>query len=162
MYQCNLISRESRDRISGKYEYYVPLKEWEETTAGDIWDYIDSNRDIVSNPIKKAKGRTSMAGDILANIASDYESATMMGYKNLVKLRFANLVRNSKTGMASVSRQWYVKSGVDTEGRTLWEPVSQPELTEDAETNVKLFINDFEEKMKELQEKGEAKIATRK
>ena len=87
MYQCNLISRESRDRISGKYEYYVPLKEWEETTAGDIWDYIDSNRDIVSNPIKKAKGRTSMAGDILANIASDYESATMMGYKNLVKLR---------------------------------------------------------------------------
>ena len=156
MYQCNLISRESRDRISGKYEYYVPLKEWEETTAGDIWDYIDSNRDIVSNPIKKAKGRTSMAGDILANIASDYESATMMGYKNLVKLRFANLVRNSKTGMASVSRQWYVKSGVDAEGRTLWEPVSATGLTEDAETNVSI-INDFEEKMKELQEKGEAK-----
>lgn len=156
MYQCNLISRESRDRISGKYEYYVPLKEWEETTAGDIWDYIDSNRDIVSNPIKKAKGRTSMAGDILANIASDYESATMMGYKNLVKLRFANLVRNSKTGMASVSRQWYVKSGVNTEGRTLWEPVSATGLTEDAETNASI-INDFEEKMKELQEKGEAK-----
>lgn len=156
MYQCNLISRESRDRISGKYEYYVPLKEWEETTAGDIWDYIDSNRDIVSNPIKKAKGRTSMAGDILANIASDYESVTMMGYKNLVKLRFANLVRNSKTGMASVSRQWYVKSGVDTEGRTLWEPVSATGLTEDAETNASI-INDFEEKMKELQEKGEAK-----
>lgn len=156
MYQCNLISRESRDRISGKYEYYVPLKEWEETTAGDIWDYIDSNRDIVSNPIKKAKGRTSMAGDILANIASDYESATMMGYKNLVKLRFANLVRNSKTGMASVSRQWYVKSGVDAEGRMLWEPVSATGLTEDAETNVSI-INDFEEKMKELQEKGEAK-----
>ena len=156
MYQCNLISRESRDRISGKYEYYVPLKEWEETTAGDIWDYIDSNRDIVSNPIKKAKGRTSMAGDILANIASDYESATMMGYKNLVKLRFANLVRNSKIGMASVSRQWYVKSGVDAEGRTLWEPVSATGLTEDAETNVSI-INDFEEKMKELQEKGEAK-----
>lgn len=156
MYQCNLISRESRDRISGKYEYYVPLKEWEETTAGDIWDYIDSNRDIVSNPIKKAKGRTSMAGDILANIASDYESATMMGYKNLVKLRFANLVRNSKTGMASVSRQWYVKSGVDAEGRTLWEPVSATGLTEDAETNASI-INDFEEKMKELQEKGEAK-----
>lgn len=156
MYQCNLISRESRDRISGKYEYYVPLKEWEETTAGDIWDYIDSNRDIVSNPIKKAKGRTSMAGDILANIASDYESATIMGYKNLVKLRFANLVRNSKTGMASVSRQWYVKSGVDAEGRTLWEPVSATGLTEDAETNVSI-INDFEEKMKELQEKGEAK-----
>ena len=156
MYQCNLISRESRDRISGKYEYYVPLKEWEETTAGDIWDYIDSNRDIVSNPIKKAKGRTSMAGDILANIVSDYESATMMGYKNLVKLRFANLVRNSKTGMASVSRQWYVKSGVDAEGRTLWEPVSATGLTEDAETNASI-INDFEEKMKELQEKGEAK-----
>lgn len=156
MYQCNLISRESRDRISGKYEYYVPLKEWEETTAGDIWDYIDSNRDIVSNPIKKAKGRTSMAGDILANIASNYESATMMGYKNLVKLRFANLVRNSKTGMASVSRQWYVKSGVDAEGRTLWEPVSTTGLTEDAETNASI-INDFEEKMKELQEKGEAK-----
>ena len=156
MYQCNLISRESRDRISGKYEYYVPLKEWEETTAGDIWDYIDSNRDIVSNPIKKAKGRTSMAGDILANIASNYESATMMGYKNLVKLRFANLVRNSKTGMASVSRQWYVKSGVDAEGRTLWEPVSATGLTEDAETNASI-INDFEEKMKELQEKGEAK-----
>ena len=69
-----------------------------------------------------------------------------------MKLRFANLVRNSKTGMASVSRQWYVKSGVDTEGRTLWEPVSATGLTEDAETNASI-INDFEEKMKELQEK---------
>lgn len=156
MYQNNLISRESRDRISGKYEYYVPLKEWEETTAGDIWDYVGGDRDIVSNPIKKAKGRTSEAGSILANIASDYESATMMGYKNLVKLRFANLVRNSRTRMASVSGQWYVKSGTDGNGRILWEPVAAENLTDDAGTNADI-INDFEERMKGLREQGEAR-----
>ena len=156
MYRSNLISREARDKIAGMYQYYVPLKEWSEQTAGDIWDYMDADRDAVSNPLQTAKGRTSMAGDVLANIIHDYESATIMGYKNLTKLRFVNLVRNSKTGKASVSGQWYVKSGVDAEGQTLWEPVTAEGLTEDVEANAAI-INDFEEKMKSLQKEGEAK-----
>ena len=152
MYQTNLIGREERDNLQNMYEYYIPLKEWDETTAGDLFDYFDADKDIVSNPIKKARGRKSRAGAVLANIAHDYESATMMGYKNLTKLRFANLVRNSKTKAAAVSNQWYVKSGVDAEGNPMWEAVS----VEDPAENAKI-INDFEEKMKDLREKGEAK-----
>ena len=156
MYQTNLIGREERDNLQNMYEYYIPLKEWDETTAGDLFDYFDTDKDIVSNPIKKARGRKSRAGAVLANIAHDYESATMMGYKNLTKLRFANLVRNSKTKAAAVSNQWYVKSGVDAEGNPMWEAVSAEGLVEDPAENAKI-INDFEEKMKDLREKGEAK-----
>ncbi|WP_195305102.1 LPD38 domain-containing protein [Parabacteroides merdae] len=156
MYQTNLIGREERDNLQNMYEYYIPLKEWDETTAGDLFDYFDADKDIVSNPIKKARGRKSRAGAVLANIAHDYESATMMGYKNLTKLRFANLVRNSKTKAAAVSNQWYVKSGVDAEGNPMWEAVSAEGLVEDPAENAKI-INDFEEKMKDLREKGEAK-----
>lgn len=156
MYQTNLIGREERDNLQNMYEYYIPLKEWDETMAGDLFDYFDADKDIVSNPIKKARGRKSRAGAVLANIAHDYESATMMGYKNLTKLRFANLVRNSKTKAAAVSNQWYVKSGVDAEGNPMWEAVSAEGLVEDPAENAKI-INDFEEKMKDLREKGEAK-----
>lgn len=156
MYQTNLIGREERDNLQNMYEYYIPLKEWDETTAGDLFDYFDADKDIVSNPIKKARGRKSRAGAVLANIAHDYESATMMGYKNLTKLRFANLVRNSKTKAAAVSNQWYVKSGVDAEGNPMWKAVSAEGLVEDPAENAKI-INDFEEKMKDLREKGEAK-----
>ena len=156
LYQSNMLSRDKMNELKGMYKYYIPLKEWDETTAGEVFDYVEKGyTDKVTNPIKKAKGRTSRAGSALANMVNDFDNATIIGYKNLMKLRLANLVRNSKTNKASVSNMWYVKT-LDNEGNEVWEPAVPEGLTEDAAKNAEI-IADFEEKMNVLAENGEAK-----
>ena len=156
LYQSNMLSRDKMNELKGMYKYYIPLKEWDETTAGEVFDYVEKGyTDKVSNPIKKAKGRTSRAGSVLANIVNDFDNATILGYKNLMKLRLANLVRNSKTNKASVSNMWYVKA-LDSEGNEVWEPAVPEGLTEDAAKNAEI-IADFEEKMQGLAKTGDAK-----
>ena len=136
------------------YKYYIPLKEWDGVRATDMYDYVEPDQDIVSNPLKQAKGRKTRAGNVLANIMSDYESATMLGYKNLCKLRLLNLARNSGTSELSVSEQWYTK-GYDANGNEIWEPASATGFTEDAAHNAQL-IQDFNDNMRALQKSGDA------
>ena len=148
------ITKELYSQIKGMYKYYIPLKEWDGVRATDMYDYVEPDQDIVSNPLKQAKGRKTRAGNVLANIASDYESATMLGYKNLCKLRLLNLARNSGTGELSVSEQWYTK-GYDANGNEIWEPASATGFTEDAAHNAQV-IQDFNDNMRALQKSGDA------
>ena len=148
------ITKELYTQIKGMYKYYIPLKEWDGMRATDMYDYVEPDQDIVSNPLKQAKGRKTRAGNVLANIMSDYESATMLGYKNLCKLRLLNLARNSGTSELSVSEQWYTKS-YDANGNEIWEPASATGFTEDAAHNAQL-IQDFNDNMRALQKSGDA------
>lgn len=148
------ITKELYTQIKGMYKYYIPLKEWDGVRATDMYDYVEPDQDIVSNPLKQAKGRKTRAGNVLANIMSDYESATMLGYKNLCKLRLLNLARNSGTSELSVSEQWYTK-GYDANGNEIWEPASATGFTEDAAHNAQL-IQDFNDNMRALQKSGDA------
>ena len=148
------ITKELYSQIKGMYKYYIPLKEWDGVRATDMYDYVEPDQDIVSNPLKQAKGRKTRAGNVLANIASDYESATMLGYKNLCKLRLLNLARNSGTSELSVSEQWYTK-GYDANGNEIWEPASATGFTEDAAHNAQV-IQDFNDNMRALQKSGDA------
>ena len=156
MRDTGMISKETYDLVNGMYKYYVPLKEWDGKRATDLYDYVDSDQDIVSSPLKKAEGRKTRAGNIIANIASDFESATMMGYKNMAKQRLLNLARNSGSSMMSVSEQWYTK-GYDANGNEIWEPASATGFTEDPAHNAQV-IQDFNNNMKALQGKGEAML----
>ena len=148
------ITKELYSQIKGMYKYYIPLKEWDGVRATDMYDYVEPDQDIVSNPLKQAKGRKTRAGNVLANIASDYESATMLGYKNLCKLRLLNMARNSGTSELSVSEQWYTK-GYDANGNEIWEPASATGFTEDAAHNAQV-IQDFNDNMRALQKSGDA------
>lgn len=148
------ITKELYSQIKGMYKYYIPLKEWDGVRATDMYDYVEPDQDIVSNPLKQAKGRKTRAGNVLANIASDYESATMLGYKNLCKLRLLNLARNSGTSELSVSEQWYTK-GYDANGNEIWEPASATGFTEDPAHNAQV-IQDFNDNMRALQKSGDA------
>ena len=150
------ISKELYNQIKGMYKYYIPLKEWAGVRATDMYDYSDSDQDIVSNPLQKAKGRKTRAGNILANVMTDYESATMLGYKNLSRQRLLNLARNSGSSMMSVSEQWYTR-GFDANGNEIWEPAAATGFTEDPAHNAQV-IQDFNDNMRTLQKSGDAML----
>ena len=148
------IDKPTLDKISDMYDFYVPLKDWDGKRATDLYEYTNPDQDIISNPLKTAKGRSTRAGNILANIASDYESATIMGYKNLQKQRLLNLVRNSGTRTAVASELWYTRS-IDSGGNEVWEPALVEGFTEDPSYNAQL-IDEFNERMEDLKKKGDA------
>lgn len=159
MYESGCMTKEQYNNTLEMYQNYVPLREWAEPTAGDLFDYyFKEEKDTLNGPLKTAKGRESKAGDILANIYSMYETSVFVGNKNRTKLKLLNMVRNHivKNGLndATVSKQWFINRG--NEDNPNWE-AALPELTDDPVKNVEI-INDFEKEMKDLQEQGLAKI----
>lgn len=153
------IDKATYNMIDNMYEFYVPLREWEEETAGDVYDYFFKNdHDVLNSPLKNAKGRKSEAGDPLANIASMSTSSIFLGNKNLMKQHFLRLVSNYKTNLATVSPTWYVSTpDVDGSGVSGWEEV-RPNLREDMSEEEYLdTLENFYSRMEELQKQGLAK-----
>ena len=157
LFESGYISKEEANRINSMYEYYIPLRGWDQTTASDLYDYFfKDEKDTVNAPIKKAKGRKSRAGSVLANIGTMYESAVFIGNKNKMKQRFLNLVRNHPSDKATISGQWYQNTG--TEVNPEWNAVLPEGLTDDSEINADI-LDEFEKKMNDLKEKGLAKTS---
>ena len=94
-----LISEQSYQDTKGMYEYYVPLRGWEETEDVDYSDVFGSEYmgATVLNPInKQAKGRQSLADDPLGYIASMAESAVISGNKNDIRRNAWRMVVNNR------------------------------------------------------------------
>lgn len=158
-YLSGCIDKKTLDHISGMYEYYIPLREWEEDTAEDFYDYFfKEGKDTLIDPLKKTKGRKSEAGDPFANIASMASSAIFIGNKNLMKQHFLRLVTNYKTNLATVSDSWYIyEKDVDGSGVPGWREV-RPEFREDmTEEEQQEVVEEFNARMKELQQDGLAR-----
>ena len=98
------------------FGYYIPLRGWDETTAGDIFDYVGSGaKDTAFSPtLHKAGGRKSQADNPLAYISQMAVSAIVQGNKNKVKQAFFNFVENHPTNLVSVSEMWYRNYGTVT------------------------------------------------
>lgn len=158
-YLSGCIDKKTLDHISGMYEYYIPLREWEEDTAEDFYDYFfKESKDTLNDPLKKTKGRKSEAGDPFANIASMASSAIFIGSKNLMKQHFLRLVTNYKTNLATVSDSWYIyEKDMDGSGVPGWREV-RPEFREDmTEEEQQEVAEEFNARMKELQRDGLAR-----
>lgn len=148
------IGRDTLKNVSGMYDYYIPLRAWNEETADDFYDYFfKDEHDVVNNPLMKANGRTSESGDPLASIASMAESAIFIGNKNIMKQHLLSLVRNYPTNMATVAPVWYKNIG--DENGDVWQEVV-PELTGDPKDDLEI-LEDFNKQMLELKEQGLAK-----
>lgn len=157
LFESGYISKEEAGRINGMYQYYIPLRGWDQTTAGDMYDYFfKDEKDTLNNPIKSAKGRKSRAGSVLANISAMYESAVFVGNKNKMKQRFLNLVRNHPSDKAVISGQWYQNTGTREDPE--WIAVLPEGLSEDSERNAEI-LDEFEKKMADLKKEGKAKTA---
>lgn len=153
LHDTNVLSKEMLEKIKSQYEYYVPLREWQEKKADQEFEYFsDHISDAFTDPLKKAEGRTSESGDPIASILNMAQSSIFIGHKNMMKLHFLRMVRNNRTNLANISSLWYVKN---EDGQ--WEEVAADldgtETYEEAQEK----IASFEEKMKAKKEMGLAK-----
>lgn len=154
-YDSGMMGKEQYSNVNNMYMYYVPLRGWDEQTAEDVYEYIDSERNPVSSVLKSAKGRKSIPDEIFATIGNMAESAIMQGNRNMMKQSFMSMVINHPTDIATLKKAWYVYDPVKDE----WN-ISMPDIQEsdNAET-IAEKIKNHEEQMKQLKENG---LATQK
>ncbi len=147
-YECGLIDKDTFENISNMYEFYIPLRGFEEKTSDEAYAYLSHIHNAFNAPIKKAEGRTSKADDPFAYLQSMAESAIMQGNRNkLVKQRFLNFVLNHPSDLVSISELWLEYDNVDDE----WRPVFPDNIdTNDSGEVVEQKMKDFDEKMELL------------
>lgn len=147
-YECGMMSKETFDKISDMYEFYIPLRGFDEKTSAEAYAYLTHSQSAFNAPIKKAEGRHSKADDPFANLQSMAESAITQGNRNkLVKQKFLNFALNHPSDLVSVSDLWLQYNAVTKE----WTPVFPDNIDiNDSPDEVERKMNDFEEKMKQL------------
>lgn len=147
-YECGMMSKETFDKVSDMYEFYIPLRGFDEKTSAEAYAYLSHKHSAFNAPIKKAEGRRSKADDPFANLQSMAEGAIMQGNRNkLVKQRFLNFALNHPSDLVSVSDIWVEYDAVTDE----WKPVF-PDNIESTDTpeEVEQKMQDFETKMESL------------
>lgn len=147
-YECGMMSKETFDKVSDMYEFYIPLRGFDEKTSAEAYAYLSHKHSAFNAPIKKAKGRGSKADDPFANLQSMAESAIMQGNRNkLVKQRFLNFALNHPSDLVSVSDIWVEYNAISDE----WKPVF-PDNIESTDTpkEVEQKMQEFETKMESL------------
>ena len=150
-----MMNRAQYDYVSNMFEYYVPLRGWSEDVASDVYEYFTTKDNSFNPTLKRAKRRTSLADDPLANIGNMAESAILQGNRNLMKQKFLNMVLNHKNKYATVKDMWYKNEG--TKKKPIWKE-SIPDIPEDATAEkVNQILEEHEALMKELQKEGMAK-----
>lgn len=149
-YECGMMSKETYESVKSMYEYYIPLRGFDEKTSNEAYAYLTDKHSAFNAPIKKAHGRSSKADDPFANMQSMAESAIMQGNRNkLVKQRFLNFVLNHPSDLASVSDLWIQYDEVMDE----WKPVFPDNIeTTDTPDEVEKKMIAFNEKMEQLRQ----------
>lgn len=149
-YECGMMSKETYDSVRDMYEFYIPLRGFDEKTSAETYAYLTHKQSIFNAPIKKAEGRRSKADDPFANLQSMAESAIMQGNRNkLVKQKFLNFALNHPSDLVSVSDLWLQYDAVSDE----WKPIFPDNIDiNDSPEEVERKLNEFEDKMKQLAE----------
>lgn len=154
-YESGMMSKDHFANVSNMFMYYVPLRGWNEQTAEDVYDYINSERTPINSVLKKMKGRSIPPDEIMATIGNMAESAIVQGNRNLMKQAFMNMVMNHPTDLATLKKAWYVYDPATDE----WN-ISFPDIEEnDTPETIAQKIQDHEDIMKKLKDQG---IATQK
>ena len=148
LYETGMMSKNTYDNVRSMYEYYIPLRGFDEKTSDEAYAYLNSKNSAFNAPIKTARGRKSKANDPFAYLQSMAESAIAQGNRNkLVKQKFLNFVLNHPSDLASVSDIWLKYEKVTDE----WKPVFPDNINaDDTPEEVERKMQDFEDKMKEL------------
>lgn len=147
IYLSGLISEDTYNSVLGMYDYYIPLRGWDETTSDEVYGYLTSkDGPLMGNVFKTAEGRRSKADDPVATIAMMADDAIRQGNRNIMKQRFLNFAQGHPSDLVSVNEMWLQHNDVTDE----WEPVFadlQPDMTS---AEVESEIAKFEAKMEAL------------
>ena len=149
-YESGMMSRDTYNKVKGQFKHYIPLRGWDEQTAEDVYEYLQSETSPVNSVLKAAKGRRSMADDPLATIGNMAESTILQGNRNLMKQAFLNMAINHPTDVLTLKEAWYVQDPSTGE----WT-LSFPDIQEgdDADT-VSAKVEEHEQRMRELKTDG--------
>ena len=167
-YANGFMDKNGRDHLKEMFDWYVPLRKFDDTVAEDVYGYIsggDTKNDIGS-VIEKARGRESLSDvNVLAQISALAKSSILNGGKNVERQHFMRFVEayekgDTKDRIFVEIQPWVEKHVVD--GNEVWEEV-MPNIPENStQEQINEILNTFEETMKAKQANGEAKIARKK
>jgi len=140
LYFSGVMSQETYEKVRDMYEYYIPLRGWDETTSDEVYGYLTSHDGpLRGNIMKSAHGRKSKANDPIATIAMMADAAIQQGNRNVMKQRFLNFVLNHPSDAVSIKDLWFAHDdATDT-----WVPQFAdltPDMTaEEVEAEVEKF-----------------------
>lgn len=150
-YESGIMTKDTYEHILNMYKYYIPLRGWAEPTADDVYTYYN-NRSYEGKPLTKtAKGRTSLAEDPMAIIASMAQRSIIEANRNKMKQTFLNFVLNHPTSLATVGEQWYIKNALGE-----WERSDANIPANATPDEISKIIEEHELEMQRLAEQGEA------
>lgn len=168
-YYNGFIDQSDRDYLKGMFQWYVPLRKFDDTTAEDVYGYIGEKGDpsnFVGPVLANAKGRSSLSDiNVMAQISAMAKSSLINGGKNVVKQHFARFVSAYETGNTKDKifievNPWLEKHVVD--GKEFWEEVT-PQIPENAtQQQISNILQNFEDSMQAKKATGDAKLSHRK
>ena len=159
--------KNERDHLKEMFDWYVPLRKFDDTVAEDVYGYISGGdtKNNIGSVIEKARGRESLSDvNVLAQISALAKSSIINGGKNVEKQHFMRFVEVYEKGDAKDRifveiQPWVEKHTVD--GNEVWEEV-MPNIPENStQEQINEILNTFEDTMKTKQAQGKAKIARR-
>lgn len=168
-YTSGFVDEVKRDYLKGMFQWYVPLRKFDSTTAEDIYGYITGNGDVtnyVGPTLANAKGRSSLSDvNVLAQISAMAKTSIINGGKNVVKQHLARFISAYENGETKNRifvevNPWVEKHTID--GNEVWEEAT-PQIPEDAtQEQISDILQGFENNMKAKQASGDAKMLKNK
>lgn len=159
-YNNGIIDRDLHEHVSKMFDWYVPLRNYDETTAEDVYGYITEIGDPknrIGSTLAKARGHKYLSEtNILAQIGALGNRAIKNGGDNAIKQAFARFARNhSDNNLIKETSVWYVKdptTGIVEE--------RYPDIPDGATADeINQIVSDFDTDMAMLKAQG---IATKK
>lgn len=154
-YKNGIISKELHDHVSNMFNWYVPLRKYDEATAEDTYGYITEQGDpksYIESTIMRARGHKYLSEtNVLAQIGAMGNRAIKNGGMNAIRQAFARFVRNnSGNNLITETSVWYEKDPVVN---IVYE--RYPDIPEDATADeINQIVSDFNKDMKMKESQG--------
>lgn len=154
-YNNGIIDRDLHGHVSKMFDWYVPLRNYDETTAEDVYGYITGAGDPknrIGSTIAKARGHKYLSEtNILAQIGALGNRAIKNGGDNAIRQAFARFARShSDNNLVKETSVWYVKdptTGIVEE--------RYPDIPEGATADeINQIVSDFDTDMRLLKAQG--------
>lgn len=154
-YKNGIISKELHDHVSNMFNWYVPLRKYDEATAEDTYGYITEQGDpksYIGSTIMRARGHKYLSEtNVLAQIGAMGNRAIKNGGMNAIRQAFARFARNnSGNNLITETSVWYEKDPVVN---IVYE--RYPDIPEGATADeINQIVSDFNKDMKMKESQG--------
>lgn len=148
-YKNGIISKELHGHVSNMFNWYVPLRKYDEATAEDTYGYITELGDpksYIGSTIMRARGHKYLSEtNVLAQIGAMGNRAIKNGGMNAIRQAFARFARNnSGNNLITETSVWY-----ETDPMTGIVYERYPDIPEDATADeINQIVADFNTDMK--------------